>query len=406
MLTEQVKLTQISINEANPRTISTGRFHKLVHSILVFPKMLELRPIVVDNILTAIGGNMRTRALTAISQMDIHGIKEELRKVKTFNEKTAGEQQVILDFWESWLDNPTAYIVKADKLSDAEKKEFIIKDNVSFGEWDMDMLANEWDMEDLEAWDVTFPHPQGDDDKDALFGHREDDKENEEEEEEDDEEEDDLEGKIDFFRMMLEDRIYPSDNEFDIPTLLLSGQPANGLLLPFAGWGTDTRAKKGIETYHFYVEDYRFTAIWKDPNFVLEGGATEFVEPNLSLFDTHPIAYGLQQIYKKRWIARYWQECGAKIYADLNVARKFQKYNIMGIPKGYNAFATRGYADRLEYLKEEIEIARQISGKEAPNMLVYGGGSEVEKICKEYNVIYVEQFMANRGSNKKGGNNG
>ena len=155
------------------------------------------------------------------------------------------------------------------------------------------------------------------------------------------------------------------------------------------------------------MEDYRFEAIWKNPNEVLNSGCTDLVEPNLSLFDTTPIAYGLQQIYKKRWIARYWQECGANIYVDLNVSRKFQKYNRLGIPNGYNAFFTRGYADRQEYLKEEIQITREISGKDNPNMMVCGGGDKIKELCIQNNVLYVEQFMANRvKSIKKGGKNG
>lgn len=201
---------------------------------------------------------------------------------------------------------------------------------------------------------------------------------------------------------MPEDRIYESDNEFDIPLLRLDRQPANGLLLPFAGWGTDTRMKKGISTYHFYVEDYRFTNIWKAPEKVLQSGCLEFVEPNLSLFDTTPAAYGLQMIYMKRWIARFWQECGARVYADLNVAKKFYKYNRMGIPDGYNAFATRGYAEREEYLKQEIGIARQISGLDKPNMIVYGGGDRIREICIQNNLLYLEPFMPNR-KQKKGG---
>ncbi len=69
MRTEKVKLTQVQVNTSNPRTISNDNFEKLVNSILVLPKMLELRPIVVDDIFTALGGNMRYRALTFIAQM-------------------------------------------------------------------------------------------------------------------------------------------------------------------------------------------------------------------------------------------------------------------------------------------------------------------------------------------------
>lgn len=245
----------------------------------------------------------------------------------------------------------------------------------------MDLLQMEWEKDQLQDWGV-----------DVSWGEEE--KPRKEKEPKEDE---DLQEKIDYYAMMLGDRLYDSDNEYDIPNLLMEQQPERGLLLPFAAWGADSRLRKDIATYCFYVEDYRFEAIWKDPTIVINSGCTAVVEPNLSLFDTTPIAFGLQQIYKKRWIARYYQECGIKVYADLNVARKFQKYNMLGIPKGYNAFATRGYTDRVEYLLEEIEVARQISGLQKPNMIVYGGGAKIESIAKENGLIYVEQFMQNKG---------
>jgi hypothetical protein len=120
------------------------------------------------------------------------------------------------------------------------------------------------------------------------------------------------------------------------------------------------------------------------------------VEPNLSVYDTTPLAYGLHQIYKKRWISRYFQECNLLIYADLNVSIKFKKYNRMGIPDGYDAFFTRGYSDRLEYLKDELQTAREISCKDIPNFLVYGGGDKVREFCVKNSLVYVEQFMQNK----------
>jgi hypothetical protein len=68
----------------------------------------------------------------------------------------------------------------------------------------------------------------------------------------------------------------------------------------------------------------------------------------------------------------------------------------MGIPKGYNAFFTRGYSDRVEYLKIELEIAREISGLATPNLLVYGGGEKIRKFCIDNSLVYVEQFMQNK----------
>ena len=329
MRREKIDISQVYPNEgqieglpANPRLIKDGRFKKLVKSIQDLPEMTEARDLLVyphDGGYIVIGGNMRLRAYQELG----------------------------------WKEVPCCVLpdnMPADKL-----RAMVIQDNNPFGEDDWDMLANEWDAEELNEWGF-----------DVWQEPKKEDKKSENSKQPDEEPE-----KADFFDLMLGDRIYDSNNEFDIPTLRTDRQPENGLLLPFAGWGADTRAKKGISTYHFYVEDYRFTAIWKDPTLVLKSG----------------------------------QECGAKVYADLNVSQKFYKWNRMGIPEGYNAFATRGYADREEYLKMEIQAAREISGLDKPNMIVYGGGERIKELCVQNNVLYVEQFMANRGK-KKGGNNG
>ena len=152
MKTEIVKLTQMTVNGANPRTITDEKFHKLVNSILVLPKMLELRPIVVDNTMVILGGNMRYRALTAIADMSEDDIAHRLSGLRDFQKKTEAERKLLLEHWARWKDGPTAHVIKASELSDAEQREFTIKDNVGFGSWDMDALANEWDSQDLDDW--------------------------------------------------------------------------------------------------------------------------------------------------------------------------------------------------------------------------------------------------------------
>lgn len=152
MKTEQVKLSQIKVNGANPRVIKDDKFAKLVNSILVFPKMLELRPIVVDETFVSLGGNMRYRALTYIADMPIDDLKARLCDIRDFQKKTEAEKDALISYWECWQDKPTAPVIKASALSDGEQKEFIIKDNVGYGEWDYDMLANDWDAEDLNEW--------------------------------------------------------------------------------------------------------------------------------------------------------------------------------------------------------------------------------------------------------------
>jgi len=119
-----MKLSQIKANPNNPRVLRDEKFKKLKKSIEEFPKMMELRPIVIDENNTILGGNMRFRALQDL------GYKE------------------IEDTW----------VKKANELTEKQKQEFIIKDNVSFGEWNWDDLANEWDVEKLNDWglDIQF----------------------------------------------------------------------------------------------------------------------------------------------------------------------------------------------------------------------------------------------------------
>ena len=109
------KLYKIKSNPNNPRLIKDEKFYKLVNSIKEFPEMLKLRPIVVNDDMIVLGGNMRLKAC-----------------------KEAGLKEVP--------------IIKASELTAEQQREFIIKDNVGFGEWDWDILANEWDTVDLENW--------------------------------------------------------------------------------------------------------------------------------------------------------------------------------------------------------------------------------------------------------------
>jgi len=162
MKIEQVKLSQIKTNAANPRSITGDKFNRLVDSILVFPKMLELRPIVHDGKMTALGGNQRRQALVAISKMTPEQIAARLASLDDYRRKTEGERKQLIEWWGKWLAKPFAYVIDASTLSEDERKQFIIKDNVSFGTWDYDALANSWDNQKLGDWgmDVWNTAPQ------------------------------------------------------------------------------------------------------------------------------------------------------------------------------------------------------------------------------------------------------
>ena len=111
----KIKVSEIKSNLNNPRLIKDQKFSKLVESIKEFPKMMNLRPIVVDENNVILGGNMRFKA----------SIKAGFKEV---------------------------YVLRAEDLTDKQKKEFIIKDNVGFGEWDWDILANQFENSDLNEW--------------------------------------------------------------------------------------------------------------------------------------------------------------------------------------------------------------------------------------------------------------
>jgi len=126
---QQVKISKVKGNPSNPRIIKNDKFKKLVKSIQEFPEMLKLRPIVVDEDMIVLGGNMRLKA-----------------------SKEAGLKEV-------WIE-------VAEGLTKEQKKEFIVKDNVSFGEWDWAMLGNEWNTIKINEWGLDVWENQ--DDKNEL----------------------------------------------------------------------------------------------------------------------------------------------------------------------------------------------------------------------------------------------
>lgn len=111
-------INAIKPNQKNPRGISKAKLEKLMASVNDFPKMMALRPIVVNRDGVILGGNMRYNALVALGYKEI----------------------------------PDRWVRVADELNEQEERRFIIEDNVAFGDWDYELLANEWDTTDLDEW--------------------------------------------------------------------------------------------------------------------------------------------------------------------------------------------------------------------------------------------------------------
>ena len=189
--------------------------------------------------------------------------------------------------------------------------------------------------------------------------------------------------------------LFPTDNDLEVPTLRLDVQP-NGVEIPFVLFGEQARTfdMEGNGVLHFYTDDYRFTSIFSNPQKVLKARPRNIVEPNYSLFTETPMAFGLQMIYKKRYFSRLMQEQGIGVFVDLNVASKYYKVNLLGVPAGYRSFCTRGYADRVVNLEFEYNLAKSIAGDNELLFVIYGGGFECRRFAQKHNCIYVTPLVS------------
>jgi hypothetical protein len=176
------------------------------------------------------------------------------------------------------------------------------------------------------------------------------------------------------------DALWPSDNIWDVPALPLECQ-ADALDLPVWGWGSRGRRSWQGGTVHFYTADERFNALWRNPAPVVNAGVVSAVEPNFSIFVQMPRAVALHQVYRKRWLSRWWAGHGIRIFVDLNVPPEHQDLNLLGVPHGWRAWATRGCTARLDEMLFEHDIACQRAGTSAILFLVVGGGRQVRELC-------------------------
>lgn len=173
----------------------------------------------------------------------------------------------------------------------------------------------------------------------------------------------------------MTDLVWPTDNELEVPSLDPALQ-AVGLEAPLAQWGARSRRGSMRGTWAFYVDDYRFAAVWEKPELALLSEPAALVEPNFSVFDQTPFPVALWATYRKRWLGRFWQSQGVSLWVDLNVSETHSRLNLTGVPKGWRAFATRGYDERLDDLERERLLASEHAGSD-PLLLVYGGGAAV-----------------------------
>ena len=144
--TIEMQVGALNTSEHNPRQITEDDFAELVKSLLLLPKGLYYRPVVVDDRNIALAGNMRLRALKYIHELGFDDLAEILRASYRFRHFDEAKQSALLNYWREWQMHPTVPTLYASELDEDEQQQFIIKDNLSFGTFDIDMLANEYDI--------------------------------------------------------------------------------------------------------------------------------------------------------------------------------------------------------------------------------------------------------------------
>lgn len=341
----------------NPRFIRDKRFEALKQSIADDPEFMQVRELIVYPLYTGkyciVGGNMRFRAAKELG-----------------------------------MTNFPCKVIPAG-LDSKKIRAFVIKDNIAFGQDDVDLLGNDWEIEEL----ASFGMEGFEKDLEAL--NADDDSENANErklfKEEETDSDTDSENAEPVPADGVPDLVFPSNNDWGIPTPSLDMQ-ATSLEAPFMSFGYKRGWRELAKTLHFYIDDWRFDRIWNRPDEILGGGITAVVEPNYSVSHITPRAFAMWCFFRKRWLNCFWQSQGLKTFVDLNVPPNLVKLALTGVPKGWKAYFTRGIKGNEDWITEQFKHAQKLSGVENPLFVVYGGGKIVEKFCKENSLIYLSEL--------------
>lgn len=158
-------------------------------------------------------------------------------------------------------------------------------------------------------------------------------------------------------------------------------------------------------TIHFYTDDARFNALgnavlygetywklWERCDRVWQSGAPSFVECNFSTSNSQPRWRALEQIGKKRHLSRYWQERGMRCWVDLNVAPRWWEENLLGVPLGWRAYATRVHKNgSLQTISDQAALAESHAGTDQIKFAVWGHRKEIKALCQREGWIYCDE---------------
>lgn len=186
-------------------------------------------------------------------------------------------------------------------------------------------------------------------------------------------------------------------SKYGIPELaLVPSGSAPCLDWPVFAWGSVARSTRAA-TWCFYTDDYRFASLWQNPNKLVEQTSAAAFELNYSVFDNTPRAVAIWAIYRKRWLAIDRVDRGLQVWVDLCVSHRHSDVTLLGVPRGWQRYATRGFDARVSDLDFELRQARRHADGAPFTVAVYGGGKATLAWCKgRPNVVHVPRWDAGR----------
>jgi hypothetical protein len=198
------------------------------------------------------------------------------------------------------------------------------------------------------------------------------------------------------------DIMFPSDPVWGIPMLSLKYQ-AEKVTKPVVKWGEVGRKSKQVEggIWHFYVEDQKFeTLYYNDPAAPLYANPYALVLPNFSRRELTPYSWLMGQTFKKYWLGRYWQSKGFRVFVDMNVRLDADEIkligcpiNLLGCPRGWKAYAARGYTASIDYIKEVYAWACKWAESDDILFMVIGGGKEVSEAAAKMQWTWIPERL-------------
>ena len=198
------------------------------------------------------------------------------------------------------------------------------------------------------------------------------------------------------------DILYKTEPEFDVPVLDAHAQ-AFHIPDPLIPWGYISRKSEHTGTYHFYTDDYRFSALLSKPSQLVNTRCRAIVEVNLSIPPELPRALVISSIYYKRRFSVICQHSGIAIVADINVHPSHLEFAFLGIPRNWTAYATRATGEHLDWIDLQYAAAVDWSRGDAPSptglpsLLVYGGGAKARDYCADHPTwIWIDDIETQR----------